>query len=325
MANLSDTVSALGEFGLIERIRKIFPEIDLTDDCAWLPHPQEGDILMTTDAGIRGTHFPEGPEFMRDAGWRTMAGAVSDINASGGISAGALLALQIPPLTFISEFDDFMEGIREFTEWSGIPLIGGNITTGNKFAATVSVIGTVKKHIGRYGAKIDEILVLTGPIGGSEVGRILLMNEIDPEKVDPDVYKKLTECFMHPTPPLSTGEKLASLGASSMIDISDGLLAEVHHIANASGVEIIVDIDKIPLYPGVKQVATFSGIIPQKLASVSGEEFELIATISLENMKEAIKVLPELTVIGRVESGKGVSVIFEGKKIFLDYLGWRHF
>ncbi len=325
MANLSDTVSALGEFGLIERIRKTFPRIDLTDDCAWLPCPHEGDLLLTTDAGIRGTHFPEGSEFMRDAGWRTMAGAVSDINASGGNATGILLALQIPPLTFISEFDDFMEGVREFTEWSDIPLIGGNITTGDKFAATVSVIGVAKKHIGRNGAKIDDIVVLTGPIGGSEVGRILLMNEIDPEKVDPDVYQKLTERFMRPTPPLGIGEKLGSLGASSIIDISDGLLAEIHHIANTSGVEIIVDIDKIPLYPGVKQVATFSGIIPQKLASVSGEEFELVATISLENMKETIKVLPELTVIGHVESGKGVSVILEGKKVFLDYLGWRHF
>lgn len=314
---------------MIDRIRSMFPEIDLTDDCAAIISPDSEQFLFTIDAGLRGTHFPEDPRFMANAGWRTMAGAASDINASGGIPFSSLLALQIPSDMLLSEFDAFMHGVREFVEWSGIPLTGGNITRGNSFSATVSVLGSVRKKIGRDKAKPSEIVVLTGNVGGSEAGRIVAMNEIDDDLLSAKTRETLISRYMRPTPPFTLGEKLAQIGASAMIDISDGLLADISHIAKASGISIDIELKKIPIMPEAAELAKATQIDRYKLAAMSGEEFELLVTIPGSFFDNARKLAnkrgSELTIIGETKSGEGISVYLESEKIEPDYLGWRHF
>ncbi len=319
----------LGEFGLIGRIRELFPEIDLTDDCAAIETPRSAEILLTIDAGIRGTHFPEDSKFMLDAGWRTMAGAVSDINASGGNAISALMALQLPDSLNLAEFDDFIRGVREFVDWSGVPLHGGNITRGANFSATFSVVGSVKKRIGRKGAMPGELLILTGAIGGSEAGRMTAVGEIDSKSISSEIYNELISRYMRPSPPLGLGEKLAGIGVSSMIDISDGLLADASHIAEASGVEIVIYLDKLPIHPTLLKLAETVDIDSGRIAAVSGEEFELIAVIPEDYISSARKAAEEMetsiTVIGKVFSGDGLKILRHGKPLNFEYLGWRHF
>ena len=319
----------MGEFGLIGCIRKLFPEIDLTDDCALIKTPESSEMILTIDAGIRGTHFPADSKFMLDAGWRTMAGAVSDINASGGHAISALLALQIPEDFLLADFDDFIRGVREFVDWSNVPLHGGNITRGLDFSATVSVIGSVKKRIGRGGAKPGQVLFVSGTVGGSEMGRMIAVGEISQNSVPKEIADGLISRYMRPTPPLGLGEKLAEVGVSAMIDISDGLLADTAHIAETSGVGIIIDLDKLPLHPGLVKLAEILNIDSAQIAPISGEEFELIGTIPAENFAQAreiaLKMDSDLTIIGETSSNSGIQKIREGEGVDFDYVGWRHF
>jgi len=319
----------LGEFGLIGRIRELFPEIDLTDDCALIKTPESSEMILTIDAGIRGTHFPADSKFMLDAGWRTMAGAVSDINASGGIAISALLALQIPEDFLLADFDDFIRGVRTFVDWSNVPLHGGNITRGKDFSATVSVIGSVKKYIGRNGAKAEQILFVSGTVGGSEAGRMIAVGEIDSKSISSEICNELISRYMRPSPTLGLGEKLAGIGVSSMIDISDGLLADTAHIAKTSGGGIIIDLDKLPLHPGLVKLAKILNIDSAQIAPISGEEFELIGTMPAENFAHARKIALEmdsdLTIIGKTTSKTGIQIIREGRRVDFDYMGWRHF
>lgn len=314
----------LGEFGLIDRIRKQFPKIDLTDDCA-VVHPQEGDVLVTVDCAVRGVHFPLSSEFMSDGGFRAFAGAVSDINASAGSPTGALLALEIPQDLTLPEFEDFIAGIKKYSKISSVPIIGGNITRGSNFSATITVIGFSEKPIGRSGAKPDDIIILSGSVGGSEAGRLLLEGEIDIDSLDAEAIGSLKSRFLRPNPPLGLGIALAELGATSMIDISDGLLADISHIAEASSVACHIELERLPLFRGVSEIAKAKKIRPELLAASSGEEFELIATVP-QNAIPKIKAqkLP-ITVIGNVKKGHGVKVFLEQTTIDPTSKGWVHF
>lgn len=319
----------VGEFGLIDRIRGVFPEIDLSDDCAFIGVPRTKGLLLTIDAGLRGTHFPEESRFIRDAGWRTMAGAVSDINASGGKPSATLLALQIPRDFLLSEFDDFIRGVREFSDWSKVPLVGGNITRGDRFSATVSVIGETENRIGRGSADIGDLVVLTGTIGGSEAGRMLALEEIAPTIIVPDIRERLVSKYMRPYPPLGIGEMMAKIGATAMIDISDGLLADIAHIAESSNLGITIDVTSLPLHPDLVRLSELAEIDPFEIAAISGEEFELVFTIpptSVETAREIAQVFAtKITVIGEAEAGNGLEVFRAGVPARFDYLGWRHF
>ena len=320
----------LGEFYLIDRIRALVPDIDLTDDCAQIELPYEGTLLFTTDAAIRGVHFPEDSKYIADGGFRAVAGAVSDINASAGKPLAALLALVIPPELTLSEFDRFLSGLLEYSRHSEVPLVGGNISRGDRFGATISVIGSSNKVVTRSGARPDDLVVLSGSIGGSEIGRMIISGEAsdaDIKSLDSEIIGTLLYRHLRPLPPLGLGEKLAAIGATSMVDISDGLIADVEHIAEASGVNIHIELGKLPLYPGVTEIAQRHRIEPAILAAESGEEFELIATMSLKDAEELEKLQMPMTVIGRVRSGNGfVDVTLNGEPIPPGFSeGWKHF
>ncbi|GEM_PF-173790 len=350
----------LGEFGLIDRIRQLFPDIDLTDDCALIGLPTSGKLLITTDAAIRGTHFPEDGRYISDGGFRGFAGAVSDINASAGRPLGALLALVIPKDLLLSEFDSFMSGVVEYSSISGVPLIGGNITRGDRFGATFTIIGTSERPVARASAKPGDLLVLTGAVGGSEAGRMLITGEVETKGIERKVIDALKNQHLRPIPPLGTGERLAKLGATAIIDISDGFLADAAHIAETSGVKIGIELANLPLFPGVEEVAEIAGLNPYLLAAKSGEEFEIIASVPLgtdlcvslengqargpaptippvganlvfahspnnDNRQSGKRVLRTPTIIGEVSEGKGLKITLNGESVEPKDVGWRHF
>ena len=314
-----------GEFGLIDRIRAAFPRIDLTDDCAAMRPPRDERLLLTTDAAVAGVHFPNRPEFMVDAGFRAFAGAASDIDASAGNPHGALLALVIPADLTTGEFDDFIRGISEYSALSGIPIIGGNIARGREFAATITVVGSTAKLVTRSGAQPDDLLLVSGALGGSEAGRLIAMGEIKSETISKKVREELEARFRRPSPPLGLGAKLARIGATAMIDISDGLLADATHIAESSGIEIAIELDRIPIFRGVAEVAAIRGIAPDLLAARSGEEYELLFTIPKNALDAAKSLSKTIAVIGHIKQGGGITPTRSGVPIATNEIGWRHF
>ncbi len=311
----------IGEFGLIDRIRASFPKSDLTDDCASVNIPFPGTLLLTTDSAVQGVHFPEGEEFLADAGFRALAGAASDINASAGEPIGALLALNIPKALSLEGFDAFIGGLSACSVRFGIPLLGGNITRSEQFSATISVFGLCERPLARDNAAEGDLLLVSGELGGSEAGRMVVMNEV-PEELR---SVELAARFLRPEPPFGLGKILAKIGATSMIDISDGLLADIRHIADSSGLGISVELEKLPILPGVFEIAEYIGENPYILAATSGEEYQLAFTIP-EAKIAATEELPfKTTTIGRLSSGSGLHPRFDNKPVDIKKAGWRHF
>jgi thiamine-monophosphate kinase len=134
---------------------------------------------------------------------------------------------------------------------------------------------------------------------------------------------------MRPSPPLCLGERLAKVGASAMIDISDGSLADVAHIAESSKLGISVEINSLPLHPDLARLSECVEIDPFEVAAISGEEFELVFTISPEDLGTAREIAEgfgtKITVIGDVKDGDGLEICRAGAPVRFDYLGWRHF
>jgi len=327
-AKSNETGSAweYGEFGLIDRIRAVFPEIDLTDDCAMITPPPESRLLLTTDAAVAGVHFPDSPIFYGDAGFRAFAGAASDINASAGEAICALLALVIPSKLSTREFDDFIRGVADYASLSGVPIVGGNIARGTEFAATITVLGSGANPVGRSGANPGDSLFITGRIGGSEAGRMLVMGEVEPDLPN-KILESLESRFLRPTPPIGLGAKLAEIGATAMIDISDGLLADANHIAESSDCGIAIELERIALFPGVAGIATLCGKDEGIFAAQSGEEFELLFTISKDDIVAILSADIDypVTEIGHIRSGDGVKITRNGNPISIKETGWRHF
>jgi len=320
----SKSAWSIGEFGLIDRIREFFPQSNLQDDCAHINIENE-QLLLTCDSGVRGIHFPEDEEYLFDGGFRAMAGAISDINASAGYPLGALLALEVPSDLSLNGFNEFIRGIQTYSEYSAVPIVGGNITSGANLACTINVIGKSKNPVRRNGAKFGDLVVLSGAIGASEAGRMIVLKENYPQKMDSEDIGSLVNRYLRPNPPLGLGKKLADIGATSMIDISDGLLADVQHIAEESEVNVYLELDRLPLFKGVREFAATIDETPEFFAVRSGEEFELIVTIPEKSFDRAKSIGYPLTIIGRLKKGKGLTTYFNDEQVDLKKIGWRHF
>jgi len=325
MGNNTQTAWELGEFELIQKIQGAFPDVDLTDDCGWLDYRSEEKLLLTTDAAVRGVHFPMESKYLENGGYRGLAGAISDINGSAGNPIAVLMALSIPSDLTAKEFYSFIAGIKEYSNKSRVPVIGGNITRGVDLTGTFTVIGSAKKPISRSGAQPGNLLVLTGSVGGSEAGRILLSQNNESLELNAEMLASLTQRHLRPDPPLGIGEKLANADATSMIDISDGLLADAKHISESSGVCLHIELERIPLFPGVREFSEKQAYKPEILAARSGEEFELLATIPSQNLNKLKNLKRTCTVIGRVKKGCGLEVILDGETIEPSECGWTHF
>ncbi|MCK5833102.1 thiamine-phosphate kinase [bacterium] len=311
-----------GEFGLIDRIRVRFPNIDLTDDCALLEIAPSKKMLVSTDTSVRGIHFPQNPEFMESAGFKAFAGAVSDINASAGKVIGALLALNLPESLTLAEFDSFIDGIKSFSNRFNIPILGGNISGSTEFSATFTAFGECDRCVTRNGARPGDVLFVIGELGGPEAGRIIVMGEAETTSPHSEIMKNR---FLRPEPPLGLGEYLSKIGATAMIDISDGLLADAEHIASESRVAFSIDLASLPLFPGVEDVASQKGIPPYKIAVASGEEYTLLFTLPTSSFDMLNAIPYKFSQIGHVSEGKGIQTFLYGQEIDIKKTGWRHF
>ncbi|HHS51077.1 MAG TPA: thiamine-phosphate kinase, partial [candidate division Zixibacteria bacterium] len=259
---------------------------------------------------------------MRNAGFKALAGAGSDINASAGEVRAALLALNIPPSLSLEEFDDFIEGVGECSEKFAIPIVGGNIARGEQFSATVSVVGDCKVLVSRSGACAGDVLCISGATGGSEAGRMLAMAEVVGFEGN---REELLGRFFRPEPQFGLGKALAKLGATAMIDISDGLAADTAHIANASGAKISIHLEEVPVFNGVEEAARLAGISPYEIIASSGEEFLLVFAMPPEKLPAAKEICSTIAQIGRVHEGQGVEILLNGKPFPIKKTGWRHF
>jgi len=306
----------IGEFGMIERIRTLFrsaPDIPvwIGDDSA-VVRPFEGDTLITTDSMVEGVHFLSPWDAYFELGQKLVVAGCSDISAMGGLARYFLLTLVIPAETNLDVLERFLRGIAKKSEELGIYIIGGNISGGERIEAHITVLGETKKPITRSGARVGDIIYVTGKLGGTRAGLEILMNpKID---LDERIKKGLVARFLNTSGQIFTGKKLAETGCvSAMIDISDGLIADINHIIELSGVGAVLDLKRIPIYEGVIEYCARVGKNPSLFASVSGEEYELLFTVRGDCEKEFLQHLRDfdcpITRIGHIKRGSGLEGI----------------
>ena len=301
------TVSDLGELGLIRRVLQItadpaqpFP----ADDAAVLQAP--GPQLFATDMLVEGVDFDFSYCSGLDAGHKALAANVSDAAAMGGRATHAVAALGVPPGCPLELVEGVAMGLRDAAESWGVALVGGDVSRAPVLVLSVAMLGVAESPVGRSGAAVEDLICVTGTLGGAAGGLALLRREPRPGG-RPEV-ERLVARQLRPQPRVMEGPLIAASGASAMIDVSDGFLADLAHLLDASGVGCEVDLGALPVDPDVASVAETSvGFDPLAAALAGGEDFELLFTIPrqrLPRLRESLaRVGGSATVVGETTSG----------------------
>ncbi len=317
-------VYELGEFGLIERIFSFFGDdtlfVGIGDDSALIP--SEGkNPLISVDSSVEGVHFRSEWGRAEELGRRALLSACSDILAMAGYVSHFFLSLVVP-LHLESDFlFAFLSGMRALAREGSFRLAGGNVTRGSLFELHITVVGFPygRRVIFRWGAKPGDVIMVTGRLGGASAGHFMLEN---PDlSIKAGIKEGLISRFLNPPFRAAEAEFLSRFGGvSSMIDISDGLYADLEHLVRASCVGAKLDTGAIPLYDGVEEFCSLSGLSTVELACGSGEEYELLFTVAqeltTELLRKAEKRKLRFTPIGRIISEPRIypAMRGEGKK-----------
>jgi len=319
-------VSDIGEFGLIERLAKAVgasrPEsliVGIGDDAAaW--RVNDAIVLATTDTLVEGVHFLADRTPWADLGWKALAVNASDIAAMGGEPQYALVTLALPPQTPVQDVDELYEGLRECAREYGVAIAGGDIVRAPQVAITVAVLGQAgidaegqARLMRRDAARAGYAIAVTGTLGASAAGLRRLGEGAPPD--DP-----LVQAHLRPRPPLALAQQAAAAGVPCAIDISDGLLQDLGHVCEMSGLGAVVRAEAVPLSDELRSAYPDDALA---LACAGGEDYELL----LVAPEETLRAQPGLTVIGEmVESDEQRARLVDGSgnEMRLPAAGWDH-
>lgn len=279
------------------------------DDAAMLGVPAGEQLVLSTDTSLEDVHFRREWLSAEEIGWRATAAALSDLAAMAARPLGVLVALTLPP-QWIDDLGDLAEGIARSAAAADAPIVGGDLTRGERLAITVTVIGTAATSLRRVGARPGDTLWVTGQLGGPAVAMAAWDEGRQPS---PEARAR----FARPVPRIREAQWLLRSGATAGIDISDGLGGDASHLAAASGVRIAIDGDAVPLAPGADISAAQRG----------GEEYELLVTTRTPFDAGAFQreFGLSLTRIGAVEEGQpGVDLLIGGERV-ASPAGYDHF
>ena len=312
------TVSQLGEFELINRFTDglIMPgaiSIGPGDDAAcFIP---DGSCVVSTDMFVEGVHFRLNWCEPDDVGHKAVAAAVADIEAMGASPLGITVSLGVPRDTELAWLDKFNEGLRAEFARAGAMLIGGDIVQAPVVVVSVTAVGeTPLEPVQRIGAEPGELVAFAGRLGWAAAGLAALGRGFRSPKAVVDAYRR-------PEVPYGQGREAALAGATAMIDVSDGLLADLGHIASLSGVAINLDADAFEVPEPVNAVGLALGVDPLTYVLSGGEDHALVATFDPDD------VPPMWTIIGQVLP-RGVAA---AGHVLIDGMpwgatdGWSHF
>jgi thiamine-monophosphate kinase len=336
------TVAALGEFGLIAALsgwlRGISPAdprplVGIGDDAAVLAAP-DGRVVASTDFLLEGRHFRREWSSAADVGHKAAARSLIDIAAMGAVPTGLLVALAAPPDLPVTWARDLTEGLAAECARAGATVVGGDTASAGSILLATTVLGDLagRAPVLRSGAAPGDLVAVTGRLGHAAAGLALLEAVHTVSPPDPPAWAvSLAAAQRRPQPPYDAGPQAADLGATAMIDISDGLLADLGHVASASGV--LIDLSSDRLSPGAGLQAAAHALHPflgrtergsgprhaQALAWVltGGEDHALAATFP-----PGTALPPRWDLIGTVREGDGVTV--DGQP-WAGSAGWDHF
>lgn len=334
-------VSTLGEFGLIEHLTK---NIELKnqgtikgigDDAAVLEYADK-QVVVTTDLLVEGIHFNLMYVPMRHLGYKSVMVNLSDVFAMNAYPRQITVSLAISGKFSVEALEELYQGIQMACDKYQVDLIGGDTTSSlTGLLISVTAIGEVEKGkaVYRSGAKVNDLICVSGDLGGAYMGLQLLERENEVFKVDPKMqpqFQGYDYILGRQLKPEARGDIIDALGSlnvqpTAMIDISDGLSSELMHICKASKVGCHVYEDRIPLDFQTKKFAEELHINPLVAALNGGEDYELLFTVPLTD-HDKVKHDPDITVIGHiVDASEGMNLItaLEGKALPLQAQGWN--
>jgi thiamine-monophosphate kinase len=317
-------VKELGEFGLIEKLRKLVGTSPrslvkgIGDDCAVLELNLKEYLLFTTDALVQGIHFDLRYFPFYFVGWKGMVANISDIAAMGGTPWGAIITLGLPSSSKVEEVDEIYRGAKAASKSYNVPVIGGDIVKSpNRFFLSLALVGKVKKRDLklRSGAKPGDILAVTGSLGASEAGMRLLKRRKKTGLKELNTLSRKAPYGSHlgPKARLKEAETLVSnFSISSMIDLSDGLASDIHRLREESRVGAEIFEASLPIAASTRKAAKRLGLSPLKLALFGGEDYELLFTIPQRELKKIQNKRLDfpVSIIGRILPERmGISLV----------------
>lgn len=309
------TVSEAGEFGLIQRVTsgRAQPAATLLgpgDDAAVLAAP-DGRIVATTDVLVEQVHFRLAWSTPHQVGRKAVAVNLSDVAAMGAVPTGLLVGLGCPPDTPTSVVDELSAGMWEEAQRVGAGLIGGDMVTAPALTISITALGDLQGRtpVTRSGACPGDVVAVAGRLGWAAAGLAVLGRGFRSPVAVVGAQRV-------PEPPYAAGPLAADAGATSMIDVSDGLLADLGHVAAAAQVGIDLRDELIDVPQRLTEVASALGADARHWVLTGGEDHALVATFPPE------QPLPEgWRAVGEVVEGEGVTVdgaTYEGA------VGWEH-
>ena len=335
-------VSEIGEFGLISLLAREFgieypPKrsarqggliVGLGDDAVVAPR-QEGAMIWTTDTMVSGVHFLPERSRWNDVGWKALAVNLSDIAAMGGEPQIALVTLALPVEFCVEDAVALYQGLHEAAVEYRVTLGGGDIVRSPVFSITVALSGVAPaprlgepRVLTRSAARPGDVVAVSGTLGDAAGGVQLVTSSGAPED---EPRRRIRQAQERPRPRVELGREAVNGGIRCAIDVSDGLVQDLRHVATASDIRLDVDANRIPISDALREVfpATAMG-----LALSGGEDYELV----LIGPRPAIEALIEtsrtpLTEIGEVTAGERYVLVTDeaGREIPQSAAGWDHF
>ncbi len=326
-------IKELGEFGLLEELKGLVMEagvgqgpnllLGIGDDAsAWL---SSGRVeLLTTDILVEGVHFDLKAITWRELGWKSLAANVSDIAAMGGLPSQAVISLGLPEDVEVEQVLELYQGMIGLAKEFNLLLSGGDLAASPQVVISPAVAGYGKQGqlLTRSGAKPGQLIGVTGYLGSSAAGLRMLQEDLE---FSPETALYLRQAHLHPVPRVAEAQELLQEGIRVAIDVSDGLLADLRHICQASGVMAEIELESLPVHPLVQAAFNEASSI---LALAGGEDYELLFVGEEEKIQRLRqRMSTPVSIIGRILPGEAgrVQVLHQGTPLGEVESGWEHF
>ena len=334
-------IAEIGEFGLIELLTKEFiskndsTQLSVGDDAAIIDFSKK-NTLISTDMLVEGVHFDLSYFPLKHLGYKAITSSISDICAMNGICSQVTVSVAISNRFKIESLKDLYSGIKVACENYNIDLVGGDTTSSNKgLIISVTALGVPSDSgfVKRSGAKTNDLIVVSGTLGGAYLGLQVLEREkqvflVNPSnKPDLTAYKNIIQKQLRPDARNDIIEffQESKIKPTSMIDISDGLSSEIIHLCKSSNKGCQIYEDKIPISDDSLQACKEFNLEPTTIALSGGEDYQLLFTVAQENLEQIQNNL-NLSVIGHITSSKEMILLEKsGRNTMIESLGWKSF
>ena len=335
------SLDQIGEFGLIDILTQDFDTINdstilsVGDDAAVVDYEKE-KTLISTDMLVEGVHFDLSYFPLKHLGYKSIVSSISDICAMNGVCNQVTVSIAVSNRFNLESLKELYSGIKVACKNYSVDLIGGDTTSSNKgLIISVTAIGTPSKNgfVPRSGANKNDLIVVTGSLGGAYLGLQVLDREkqvflVNPEnKPDLSSYKNLVHKQLRPEARQDIIKFFedSDIKPTSMIDISDGLSSEIIHICKNSNKGCSIYEDKLPIDNDTIETCKEFNLESTTIALSGGEEYELLFTVKPDKLKDLEKN-PDLSIIGHINSNKEMNLVTKsGKNIPIKSMGWKSF